>query len=340
MRSYKGYFAVVIALAVAIFVAMAVDVPIMGLGLLILALLGVVVALFVQYRAENQVRYQAPPQPAYQPPPPPPPVSTPVQGLVLPSAHRDYRFLLNVTVMWRHSSAQGITHLRPEQLAVDAIRERAATFAERESASDSDVLAPRLAADLSSPRPDRTGQLEVWAQDVVLGIPDDDRERFSRLARIRKDEEVWEHERAYERNKRAYLREDVLSSTGSAVVWWLAKDTERVEQTVNLIGAFTKLVAAAHDREVGPVLNAFVDNLTDPLATATPDSVDQLLAQLLPTGSEQERALMADRLATLAAEFGRTDLARTLRERFNAPDFTEEELIPDGALHTNGQANP
>lgn len=313
--------------------------------------------LYLKNHFENQRLHKPAPQPIYQPPPPPPPMppaSTAVQGLVLPSAQRDYHFLLNATILWRHT---GMTHQRPDQLAIDAIRERATLFTERESAADTDLIAPRLATDLSTPGPDRTGQLEVWAQDTTLTIPADDRERLSKLAQIRKNEELWEHERAYERNKRTYLREDVLSSTGSAVVWWLARDTARVQETVDLIDTLTKLVAAAQNREVDPVLRTFVDNLTDPSPhpTTTPqdDLVDRLMAAILPNGSEPERADIADRMATLATEAGATDLAHTLRARFNAPDFTttpnvslfaptETDPIPDtpSHVHPNGHTEP
>lgn len=321
----------------------------------------VIGGLILKYRPEKEPMYQSPL--AYQPPLPQaaPPASNPVRGLVLPSAHQDYRFLLNATVLWRPSGVQGVSHPRPVQLGIDAIRERAVTFAKRESAADVDLVAPRLAEDLGTPRTDRTGHLEVWAQDVVLTIPDDDRERLSRLARIRKDEEVWEYERAHERNKRAYLREDVLSSTGSAVVWWLARDTAQVEGTVSLIGTLAKLVAAAHDREVEPVFHTFVNSLTDP-STVIPaaahqdmteeDFVDRLMAEFFPDGPEYQRVYVVDRLATLAAEAGATELARALRKRFNALDFTKEapepglfddqqsELIPGraGSAPTNGQA--
>lgn len=323
----------------------------------------IVSGLLLKQRFENKRLYVSP-QPNYQAPPPPQPVQpahTPVQGLVLPSAQRDYRFLLDVTVLWRPSGVPGVTHPRPDQLAIDAIRERATKFTERESAADSDLVAPRLATELSFPRPDLTGQLEVWAQSIALTIPADDRERLNKLAEVRKDEEVWEHKRAYERNVRAYLRDDVLSSTGSAVVWWLARDATRVQETVDLISTLAKLVAAAQDREVEPVFRTFVNSLTDRSPDATTstyhatvdeeDIVDRLMAEILPDGSEPERADLADRLATMATDVGAVDLARIIRERFNAPDFTdtpepglfdtsESEPIPDtpSPVNANGQA--
>lgn len=316
----------------------------LGVGIFLVVVL---VGLLVTQHVENKRLYERQPQPTYQPPPPPqptPPANMTVKGLVLPSAQRDYRFRLDLTVLWQPQNAQGgVAHPRPDQLAVDAIRDRAAMFAERESPADADVVAPKLATELSFPRPDRTGQLEVWAQGISLTLPDDDRVRLHKLAQIRKDEEVWEYERAYERNKRTYLRDDVLSSTGSAVVWWLAHDSTRIPETVDLIGTFAKLVAAAHDREVEPVISDFVNNLTTPPAEGGQDDadvVDRVLADLVPGGTENERALAAFGLADLAAELGRTDLAQTIRERFNAPKFTATEPSPPDAPEPDPTPEP
>jgi hypothetical protein len=367
MLSDKAYLFLTAVASVIIFVVMVmVGVP-WWLGLVICVPV-VVGGLIVKRQLDNKRPYEVPSQVLYQPPPPPPqpipPASTSVQGLALPSADRDYRFLLNATILWRPSGAQGAG--RPE-LAIDAVRERATRFTEGAAAADSDLLAPRLAAELSFSRPDRTGQLEVWAHDVVLSIADDDRRRLRKLAEIRKDEEVWEHERSYERSKRTYLREDVLQSTGSAVVWWLAQNSTRVEETVGLIGTLAKLVAAAQGREVEPVFRMFVDGLTgrssptyddgivsDVVNGGTEvDALERLMAEMLPSGSEPERADLADRLARLAAEAGADDLAHRIRERFNAPDFTEvpePEPSPfDGKpsaedtpspVHPNGQTEP
>jgi hypothetical protein len=347
MRSDKVYRIIAAAVFIGFVVIIAVKDWSWWVGVVILVFL-IAGDLVLKYRAKNSRPYMAPQQPTYQSPPQP--ASIMVQGLVLPSAQRDYRFVLDVTVLWQPSGVQGVSHPRPDQLAIDAIRERATRLAEQESPADSDLLAPRLAAELSSPWPDRTGQLKVWAQNTILTIPDDDRRRLNKLAEVRKDEEVWDHERAHERNKRAYLREDVLSSTGSAVVWWLARNTARVQETVSLIETLAKLVAAAQDREVEPVFRTFVNNLTDPSPRAPSDDfVDRLMAEILPTGTEPERAGMADRLATLATEAGATDLAQTFRERFNAPDFTEPpepglfdaqetDPIQDTPVHPNGQA--
>lgn len=347
MSSYKMsvFVTTAIVLVVAVVLTLTDVWPLwVGVMIIVLSLAG---ALFLKRHDEIRRVYSSARQPSPQPPPaePAPPPSTTVEGLVLPSAQPDYRFLLNATVLWRYSGMQGMTYPQPDQLAIDAIRERATRITVRESPAQSDLLAPRLATELTFPGPDRTGQLEVWAQGAALSIPDDDRERLRKLANVRKDVEVWEHERAHERNQRAYLREDVLSSTGSAVVWWLAKDVTRVEETVGLINTIAKLVAAAQDREVEPVFRTFVDNLTDPALRAATngdaghdeDLLDRLMAEIAPDGSERDRAYIADRLAILAADAGATDLARHIRDKFNAPDFTD---MPNHELFDASAAEP
>ncbi|TDV57460.1 hypothetical protein [Actinophytocola oryzae] len=335
MFSDKAYLTTTIAASVVINAFMLVAGTPWWIGVVVCVPI-IVGGLLVKQRIENERLAEAPPQEHHEPPPPPPPLPpgrAPVYELVLPSANPDYRFLLSANVLWRQ---HGSAHLRPDQLAIDAVRERAARFTQGENARDSDLLAPRLAADLSVARPDRTGHLEAWAQDVVLMIPDADRRRLDKLAELRKDEEVWEHERAHEKNKRAYLRDDVLTTTGSAVVWWLARDASRVEEAVGLIGTLARLVAAAQDRDVEPVFQTLMTDTRQDV-----DPMERVMGMLLPEGSEPERADLADRLATIATEMGADDVARRIREQYDAPDFAEPvPSLFDEAVHPNGQPEP
>ena len=92
--------------------------------------------------------------------------------------------------------------------------------------------------------------MTAQAADVTLTLAPADRERLRRLNDLRKDEEIREYERHYERNKRRYLGDDVLKSTGSAVVWWLARHEDEIEKAVNMIGPLAQITAAANDEEV------------------------------------------------------------------------------------------
>ena len=348
MLSDKAYVALTVAAAV-VFTVLTILVGLRWWVGPALCVPVIVAGLLVKHRLENN-RLYAPAAPSSYPqsppPPPAPPASTRVQGLVLPSRDRDYRFLLYGTVLWRHSAAApaGGQHPRQDQLAIDAIRERATRHTQDEPAGDFALVGSRLAADLSYPAADRSGELEVWAHDVVLSIPEADLQRLNKLADLRKDEEVWEHERDRERNIRAYLRDDVFMSTGSAVVWWLSQDTTKVDQAVALIGALAKLTAAANDREVDPVFRAFVDAVQPSStigAAGSPaqldlddgrgvvESVRWLIAEAMPHGTEPDRAHMADQLATLVATMGADDAAQEIRQAFNAPNFADDPDADD-----------
>ena len=67
---------------------------------------------------------------------------------------------------------------------------------------------------------------------------------------LRKHERIWEQERRMEVNMRRYLSEDVLSDTGSAIVWWLARHPDQIEESVQMIGALAQLTAAANSKEI------------------------------------------------------------------------------------------
>ncbi|HEY7592006.1 MAG TPA: hypothetical protein VH969_02525 [Actinophytocola sp.] len=301
--------------------------------------------LFIKRLLEGDRHYEpAQPLPQAPPPPPPPqPASTRIQGLALPSKDRDYRFLLHATVLWLPSaSATAGAQLsrQDHQVAIDAIRERATRQTQDLSASDLDLVGPRIATELSYPLVDRSGEFEVWAQDVVLTLPDLDLERLRELARLRKNAELWEAQRLEQRNLREYLHDDVFTSTGSAVVWWLSRDVTKVEETVALIGKLAQLTATANNREVDALFRPFVDGPVVPHAeVVAPASISlnggglepvrRLMAQTLPDSTEPERALMADQLATLVANLGADELAREIRLAFNAPSFAEVDTEPE-----------
>lgn len=162
-------------------------------------------------------------------------------GVGLPSTTPDYTFVFAATVRWHVlDSPQGAAPVHAASLAVEAVLERARAFAARQSPERAALVQYLLEGALATMRPDGSGRVLAMARDVVVRLPDGDRERLARLAAIRKDEALWEHERHYERSKRSYLGGDVLKDTGSAVVWWLARNEDTatgVEGAVDRIGA-------------------------------------------------------------------------------------------------------
>jgi hypothetical protein len=169
-----------------------------------------------------------------------------IVGARLPSTDRDYPFVFSATVCWNPAPNQiGIRHTNPEALAVDAILDRAIDVTAGRPPTDYVVVGHRLAATLGTMLPDRTGQVVAWADAIGLALPDGDQERLHAIAELRKQEQVWDHERAFERSVRAYLTTEVLVNPGSAVVWWLSRHIDQVEETARLIGPLTQLTVAA-----------------------------------------------------------------------------------------------
>jgi len=286
-------------------------------------------------------------------PPPPPPAAPPAQvvrDVHVPSGNTDYRFLLSAVVCWRaRGNPARPLPADPGDMAKREVIARASQITVNGLPNEYDLVQHRVDSALAAPVPDRTGAIDVWAHSVSLKLTDEDLERQTELAAIRKNEEVWEHSRRYNRNVRNYLRNEVLTDTGSGVLWYLAKDPDKVHAAVELIGTFAQLSAAANNREVDPVFRGLVGPEPDDTPAAelpeleppvwqppaaqisgtgvdqAADSVRSLTTTLFDTGAEAERARFADRLARLVEHYGKRDLAARIREDFDVPDLD----VPD-----------
>lgn len=178
-------------------------------------------------------------------------VQYPVSAIPLPSAEVDYRFLFSATICYRQTGkTAGIPHASPGDLAVNWMLGRARELTLLEKPEDHRVVQHRLAVALGTALAEPYGQVVAWAVDVALSVSDDDARRLDRLAELRKHERMWEQERRMEVSMRRYLSEDVLSDTGSAVVWWLARHPDQIEESVRMVGALAQLTAAANSKEI------------------------------------------------------------------------------------------
>lgn len=216
------------------------------------------------------------------------PDGTRIAGVPLPCAEAGYRMLLSATVHWRPApNPIGMRHTNPQALALESIRARATEVTAHQAPGDHQAVCYQLSAALGTVLPDVSGQVVAWACDVSLSIPEDDAARLRKISDLRKHEQVWDQERDLERTMRAYLRDEVLDSPGSAVVWWLARHPEQVEDTARLIGPLTRLSAAVHGT---PVRDLFVPHQVGspdtpaldaaPLRSATADALADELADL------------------------------------------------------------
>jgi hypothetical protein len=317
-------------------------------------------------------------------PPPPAPEPQPsvqvvaVQGINLASAWPDYEFMLDATVYWRVVASPTATpHLRPGARAIDMIIERAAAVAATEPPGTAIRLQHRLNDLLGVVERDRSGRIEAWADNVRTSLFDTDAQRLRTLADIRKDKDVWEHQRRFERDRRQYLGDDVLRSTGSALVWWLSRNDTEVTQAADLIGTMARLSAVAKDEDVPDLFRHLLpssllpppepeqsrfamigsDGAGQPLGLdlarfANPRSPLELVTALMGAMGldDEQRAQFAARVATNIENTGNFEVAEQVRSRFDVltdqPVVEEEPTDPaDGtepgshAQATNG-GNP
>lgn len=255
--------------------------------------------------------------------------------VALDSAVPDYDFLFSATVFWRTMPRIGLPrqHANPAALAVQSILARAREVTVQELPYRHAMAQVRLTSALGTILGDGSGSVEAWAAEVQLTLGEDDLARLRRLSDVRKDHDIWEHERHHERDRRAYLADDVLKNTGSAVVWWLAhkKGDLDIRDAVDLIGALRQLSAAANNTEV-PELNLDWPMKPPPPADLTiADRVRDLMDSLDLDASA--RAVFLRRLVNAIAGCGKPDAADDLRHALDptATDPPQLEPAPDPA---------
>ncbi|WP_433006148.1 hypothetical protein [Kribbella sp. CA-294648] len=174
-----------------------------------------------------------------------PPTRT-VAGVRLPSASPDYHFSFSAIVQWSPVMT-GLRHADLGSVAVDALLSRAKALTASQQPSEEALNQHRLASVLGEPDLDEKGQVRTWATEVRLKLPDADLKHLQNITALQRKAQTLLLERQLEQDKRAYLRDDVLATPGSAVVWWLANNPGEVSQCVDLLGTLTQLSAAAND---------------------------------------------------------------------------------------------
>ena len=282
-----------------------------------------------------------------------------VAHVALPSSVADYDFSFSATVRWLMLDAPpDAPYINPAGLAIDAVLQRARGVTAQQPPHRSAFVQHQLDGVLATMRVDSTGRIMAMAMDVSLSLPEHDRERLAKLSDVRKDEDVWEHERNYERSKRVYLGEDVLKDTGSAVVWWLSRNEKEVEGAVDRIGLLARLSAAAKNETVAPPFEhlvspprtVFVDGTTggpesadwqrpyDMGDAAASDngsrdglSVDSLLEWFGFSAGDEDLDLFAERLINIASAHGKTGAVDEIKRRFEHEGAEQTDDAPDGS---------
>ncbi|TQS22494.1 hypothetical protein [Microbispora sp. KK1-11] len=278
----------------------------------------------------------------YSPPTPPEPREQRIIDVALPSEEEDYDFLFSAAVRWSPiAGAAGEPGVNLAGLAVDAILERAKAITRNRPPSRASLVQHELNGALGTMRPDAAERVWAMAESVTLSLPDPDRQRLDKLAEIRKQKAVWEHERTYEQSKRQYLGEDVLKDPGSAVVWWLARNDDRVEKVVQDLGILAQVSSAANNQEVPECFRPFVPwtpsaqaedepLVSDPAQDATDHFAAFLAAAGFPDGDPQ-RALFSRQVAEYLVRYGKQSVADDLTHRFDAPSTfpPDEGSVPN-----------
>ncbi|MER6838988.1 hypothetical protein [Streptomyces platensis] len=258
-----------------------------------------------------------------------------VSCVALPSQWADYDFLFSATVRWYPLEGPGDGPVAgPAGLAVEAVLDRARAITEQREPGRASLVQHELSGALSRMCPDRTGHLQIMAEDVTLTLREHDQERLDKLSEVRKDKAVWEHQRKYEQSKREYLGEDVLKDTGSAVVWWLAKNDDHVEKAVADIGLLAQLTSAANDTDVPERLR---DLLPQPrherpdlhVVDAPPASFEReptaadhfegFLARMGFADGDVRRVMLTKQIADIIKTQDRNETAEELLRRFDPP---------------------
>lgn len=335
-RTVTVYFVVFAGLILAGLIAFA-PLP-FWVWIVLTAAAGVVVLLIrgIGRRADAEPSMETP----YVPPPPPEPREQQVIDVALPSEEEDYDFLFSATVRWSPiGRAAGERGVNLAGLAVDTILERANAITRNRPPSRASLVQHELNGALGTMQPDAAERVWAMAESVTLTLPDPDRQRLHKLAEIRKQKAVWEHERTYEQSKRQYLGEDVLKDPGSAVVWWLTKNDDRVEKVVQDLGILAQVSSAANNQEVPECFRHFVPwapsartedepSVGDPVQEVTDHFAAFLSAAGFPEGDPQ-RALFSRQVAEHLARYGKHGVADDLTHRFDAPStFPPDEETP------------
>ncbi|MFI5713389.1 hypothetical protein [Kribbella sp. NPDC051620] len=256
--------------AVSFLLAMVLNLP-AWLAALVSTVLLIVLAMVWKEKKPAPVAAPAPPAPKpvdREPVFTAPPTRT-VAGVRLPSASPDYHFHFSAIVQWS-PVITGLRHADLGSVAVDALLSRAKALTASQQPSEEALNQHRLASLLGEPDIDEKGQVRTWATEVRLKLPDADFKHLQNITALQRRAQTLLLERQLEQEKRAYLRDDVLATPGSAVVWWLANNPGEVAQCVDLLGTLTRLSAAANDVPL-ETLERRWDSEHGPLALVVPE---------------------------------------------------------------------
>ncbi len=253
MKLHRNSLLTAAAIVVVLYVvSLVVGLPAWAAVVLSVVLLVLLAVVWQQPEAPKPVvqTVQAAPAPVVLPDPvfSGPPTRT-VVDVRLPSASPDFQFSFSAIVQWS-TVLSGSRHADLGAVAVDALLKRARALTTELQVTEEALNQQHLAAILGEPALDDRGQVRCWATEVRLRLPDADHKHLQHLAVLHRLEQTTLIERRMEQDKRAYLKDDVFATPGSAAVWWLANHPGDVENALGLLDTLAELSAAANDLPV------------------------------------------------------------------------------------------
>ncbi|WP_350274757.1 hypothetical protein [Kribbella sp. HUAS MG21] len=249
------------------------------------------------------------PEPVFSGPP-----SRTVSDVRLPSASPDFQFSFSAVVQWS-TVLSGSRHADLGAVAVDALLERARSLTARQQVTEESLNQHRLAAILGEPALDEKGQVRSWATEVRLRLPDADQKHLQHLAALHRREQTTLLERRMEQDKRAYLKDDVFATPGSAAVWWLVNHPGEVETALGLLDTLAELSAAANDLPVRRNTAEEVERQRPTRAELAFSTAVEELTDARPEPTEADETSESEP----ASQTGQRPVPRKYREQF----FTE-----------------
>ena len=271
--------------------------------------------------------------PTPAPPAPPQPVAkrATISQLPLPTREKDYRFLFSATVSWLHDPQVPAMGADLGALAKQNVIARAIERTRQYGPDEYALATVELNAVLSERITLANGHY-VWASEVTLTLSDADAKRLERISELRKQQALWEHERAHEIGVRDYLGNEVLRDPGSAVTWWFARNLDKPDAitiTVREIDNLRRLTRAAHETgEPAPATPLTLLSPEPPTRVEFNGGVDPArrlataVDQLCKNTEPEVRTTLYRRLADLLRVHGFAEAAEALR---SPGDTTESE---------------
>jgi hypothetical protein len=255
----------------------------------------------------------------------------------LPSSTEHYRFKFYAKLHWESARTEGEDQ-ELEELARITVTTCAADIAQQLAPGAADDVQRRIAEALTIPVADTAGRVRVRATEVAVRVPPEDAEQVRKLTLLGQAAHAQAVKREEERELRRYLRDDVLHSTGSAVVWWFTHNMNDLDKAVERADQLSQLSALAQDRN-GAVATLSPRVATNGSANHTPpidgpESIRQLLDRLFPDETDRDtRMMFADSLARLADEYGLDRYSAHVRSIAGILD-------PNDVLPQSDQATP